>query len=423
MKLKNLFGMAAMAALVLSGCSSDEVVENFSPENAIEFGIYIGHDAQSRTAVYTTDDLKKSVEEGGGFGVFANYDGTTTAVLPNFMNNQKVTWNSTMTDPADGKTVGAWEYSPIKYWPNNTNDKVSFWAYAPYSASNTNKNVETPTFAISEGTDFVAVAEPVVSGKQAVNEKVKFEFGHMMSRIGFKVEAVIDELEHTDGDNGNNDESSDATNKPITEGTTIVVTKVTMNGALKTNGTMTWTNNDWVLSTTEAIQTKPYELDATNFADKSSNAYEETKDEDGTAYKYLEGQVATIEKKQLNNTDSYWMVIPQRVGMNIEVEYYVITEDENLATGYSCVKNTVKTSDFNFTFERGKAYDFVLHLGLTSVKFEATVSAWDETAVNDIIVNVPINTEKTESTTTPDDDTTGDNGNGDDDEKPTGGIA
>ena len=45
---------------------------------------------------------------------------------------------------------------------------------------------------------------------------------------------------------------------------------------------------------------------------------------------------------------------------------------------------------------------------MTSVKFEATVNNWNGT-VNDVIVNVPINTEKTESTTTP---TTPDSGEG-----------
>ena len=94
MKVKNLFGMAAMAALVLSGCSSDEVVENFSPENAIEFGTYVGRDAQGRASIFETADMAID-----GFGVYAYYTADKTweeykanlPETPNFMNNTKVT--------------------------------------------------------------------------------------------------------------------------------------------------------------------------------------------------------------------------------------------------------------------------------------------------------------------------------------------
>jgi len=45
---KNLFGWLAMATMLVgTGCSSDEVVNDYSPENAIQFGTYVGRDAQS----------------------------------------------------------------------------------------------------------------------------------------------------------------------------------------------------------------------------------------------------------------------------------------------------------------------------------------------------------------------------------------
>ena len=67
-----------------------------------------------------------------GFGVFAAYTGQlkyeNTTVSADFMYNQQVKWNATAS-PA------AWEYNPVKYWPNETNDYVSFFAYAPYEPS------------------------------------------------------------------------------------------------------------------------------------------------------------------------------------------------------------------------------------------------------------------------------------------------
>ncbi len=94
-----------------------------------------------------------------GFGVFAYYSANQTIKtwgawdittnpaspvainkVPNFMYNQKVTW--------DG-TLNKWDYSPVKYWPNGTDaanatgapsntateqaaQYLSFFAYAPY---------------------------------------------------------------------------------------------------------------------------------------------------------------------------------------------------------------------------------------------------------------------------------------------------
>jgi len=65
-----------------------------------------------------------------GFGVFAAYTGQlkyeNTTVSADFMYNQQVTYNN---------TANVWEYNPVKYWPNETNDYVSFFAYAPYEPS------------------------------------------------------------------------------------------------------------------------------------------------------------------------------------------------------------------------------------------------------------------------------------------------
>lgn len=93
----------------------------------------------------------------GGFGVFAYSTQNTeyaveTAVIPNFMYNQKVEKDAeegTGADDANRKNVTSWKYTPLKYWPNEyvdnavdtqtepakgvaTNGNVSFFAYAPY---------------------------------------------------------------------------------------------------------------------------------------------------------------------------------------------------------------------------------------------------------------------------------------------------
>lgn len=397
MKTNDLCGWLAMAAMLVgTGCSTDEVVNDYSPNNAIEFGTYVGRNPESRVAETTLTTLQGA---DWGFGVYAHYkvNGGTATSEPNFMNNQKVTWNT---------TTSAWEYTPVKYWPNNDGDEIIFWAYAPWNTENTSTSASAPSFKVADGTDYVA-AEPVTKSKSTVNDvddKVKFTFAHVMSKVGFKVEAIIDELEHgtpAQGQtttNGTADESTDATSNPITNKTTIVVTKVTLNGTLAQSGTMNWTNNAWTLTADQA-KSVFHELTPDNFANKNTYTYKITQEQGQEKKEYKLGQLATIEKADLNNANSYLMLVPQNVGINIEVEYSVITQDANLATGFSCVDNKIKSSDFNFNFKGGEAYSFVLHLGLTSVKLEAEVSEWDN--ATDYVVNVPLNIADDDATTTP----------------------
>ncbi|MBF6627574.1 MAG: fimbrillin family protein, partial [Proteiniphilum sp.] len=111
----------ALATITLAGCSGEEVsvIERPAETAAVLFDARMISEIQSRA---TTMDLTTLKEE--AFGVLAYYTNGynwSNASPPNFMYNQKVNWNSTK-----------WEYSPVKYWPIVPDDKVSFFAYAPY---------------------------------------------------------------------------------------------------------------------------------------------------------------------------------------------------------------------------------------------------------------------------------------------------
>lgn len=77
----------------------------------------------------------------------------------------------------------------------------------------------------------------------------------------------------------------------------------------------------------------------------------------------------------------------------VTVNFDVITEDPKLAGGQSKITSEI-TAPFKFQFHAGKSYNFVLHIGLTSVKLDATVEDWidtDHRGVEDIVVNTPSN--------------------------------
>ena len=80
MDKKFVMGIAAMAALTLVSCSSDDLdsfSDNSSKNEAISFDGYLGRSAVavngSRGSVLEIADLKKLKD---GFGVFGNYNAT-----------------------------------------------------------------------------------------------------------------------------------------------------------------------------------------------------------------------------------------------------------------------------------------------------------------------------------------------------------
>ena len=408
MKKSKLFGMAAMAAMMLGSCSTDEVVNDYSPENAIQFGTYVGRDAESRAHVIKVNELAEE-----GFGVFAYYtdesDFANTST-PNFMYNQEVKGKSS-TDGSGNTTYSTteWEYSPLKYWPNEANDKVTFFAYAPYdkndnTTNNIYLNLSENTVAgvpaittylvptnLSEQVDLLYATPIKNATKQAINGNVEFTFKHALSRIGFKVQTLIDKV-NTDetGDDGSIKEDTETSQgEELADATTITINEVKINfgSGYLSNGKLELENGTWSFDgVTPAAQT--FTLTSDNFNDFSANKINST-------------------KKQLNKDDSYIMIIPQFLNrnlndtdnaeddINIVVTYTVTTNDDNLSTP-SVVKNVMTSKDFTFNFEQGKAYNFVLHLGLSSIKLTAEVEDWkDTTEGKDYSTNVPLNTEET----------------------------
>lgn len=115
-----------MLLLAVVGCNKETGPAGLSGDRPITF------DAAA-TGTVTRAAGEVSVDaalQARSFGVFASYTGKlsyeNTTVSPDYMYNQEVTYNS---------TAHVWEYTPVKYWPNNPDDYVSFFAYSPYDAN------------------------------------------------------------------------------------------------------------------------------------------------------------------------------------------------------------------------------------------------------------------------------------------------
>ncbi|MBR5298111.1 MAG: fimbrillin family protein, partial [Parabacteroides sp.] len=200
-----IFLAGMMAAVLLSSCSQDEVIEALDMNHAIGFSTYVG----KQTKGTITDDSGTTGIQTTGFGVLASYTGQSdfSNQIPNFMYNQRVFYNS------------GWTYSPLKYWPPTGGDQISFFAYAPYDDANNDKGIvlsgndkdtdgaPTITFTVNEDptkmVDFVADVQMnqryfgddgngTDQDTDGVNEsEVKFIFKHELTRVSFN--AKVDE--------------------------------------------------------------------------------------------------------------------------------------------------------------------------------------------------------------------------------------
>lgn len=360
---KSLFtGFIALAALTMTSCSNDENMVSIPQGNAIEFGTYVGRDAQTRA--HSIETLATLAAD-GGFGVYAYYtndgDFNSDSSTPNFMKNQQVT-------STNGST---WTYAPVKYWPNEVTDKLSFFAYAPWVSAPTVAESGDPVLTFTVDTDVTKQTDLLVADastlknltKQTTDGNVQFNFKHALSRVGFKVEAVVDEV----NSQGNGDVDTDNQNKVIDGNTTVSVQEVELIGAFHTTADINMNTSAW---SDYSGTTSSYSLSYGDFVATVADG-------------------VTHEKQQLNTATEYMMIIPHAtMGVKVRVKYTVTTADANLDGDKSVVENNITSDEFAFTFDQGKAYNFVLHLGLTSVKLSADVSVWGET---DHVVNVPLN--------------------------------
>lgn len=205
-------------------CSSDDS-ENSGA--AIGFTSYM-----AQTTTRAGAEVKKEIPVGESIGVYAYYhDGVDTdadgiadvngawsdAATPNFMYNQPCT-----NEGADAALV----YAPLKYWPNEQHDKISFIAYYPYtdvlaSAEHPESPTQTgvtpllandgtgmPTFQfvvnddVTRQTDFLVsdLMPNLPNGTQAVwpssagdragltiADRVRFYFRHALAKVTLRI--------------------------------------------------------------------------------------------------------------------------------------------------------------------------------------------------------------------------------------------
>lgn len=210
--------------ICLMACSNEEpVTTTMDGMTPIAFrDAYTAQPTRS-SAAYSAE---QGIDAGQSIGVYAYYHDNTTwsaAAVPNFM------WNQQATCLEKG---GNFSYSPLKYWPNESEDKLSFMAYFPYtdvdaadpeSAESPTKTGLTPLMANSDagmpsfrftvkesaddqvdfllsellpnlpnGTSAVSPGNPDDRSTLTVTDRVRFLFHHMTSKVEFRIVAATE---------------------------------------------------------------------------------------------------------------------------------------------------------------------------------------------------------------------------------------
>lgn len=152
--------------------------------------------------------------------------------LPNFMYNQLMT-----------KSVTGWTYSPLKYWPLNADEKITFQAYAPqvtdieangdvlFVSDVTQVGFPVFTYTNNSAETDLLIAEPILNRTNA-NPAIVFTLKHAMTKASFYIQNL--------------------------SGIEITVTTVTLKA--KNTGNFTWNDEITYTSTSDVLKT--YSTDA-----------------------------------------------------------------------------------------------------------------------------------------------------------------
>lgn len=358
-------------ALVLAACGNEGPDLSEQHLRAVGFGSY-AEQFQTRGG-----ELKRAIPNGGSMGVYAYYhDGKLWATdaannQPDFMWNQQCTYNADLE---------AFVYSPLKYWPNEESDKLSFIAYYPYTNAEladdpdvpeskaatgltpllTNEGKGLPSFNFTVKDAAVNQVDLLVSdlivdlpqtrdtegdpgtafNDLSINDKVKFLFHHALAKVEFRIVADA------------------AIRKDIVKFrlSSLGITNIYKTGTLSTSYSAGTTNLSWsdqsnVQDYTFKTNTPQLLMPQTLLNTAMLNlSYNITFKSDGTSYRY-EGSTPVAE------------------------------QDYTYSNAASLQLNTMKLTDTDIpltTWEPNHHYIYTIRLRANRIDFEGEVVDWGE---------------------------------------------
>ena len=432
-----------VCATLLQGCgSNDEAGVTAVSAGVVSFSTGVGDGPWKEPTRATTgsiDDTEalKATEEGFGVIAYLTDDKTWTAAKaawetsgvagkeygtgstfprPDFMYNQPVTWNTTLS---------RWDYSPLKYWPNSTNNAtaryVSFFAYAPFvegtvigttgvtgmtweqdlrphviykvdvSGNSTDLLWANKTDATRNGEGMI-----YFEGDDELWQAVPLEFKHALSCIDVYVQRIYDEPTYS----GKKPADDDNATKLFMHQLTLTATNTAENGLFK-SGRLNLEDGTWssyadanhggiqAWQVGEVTLSYPATAFVDHLAGTQSGEPEEIRNAELEKWG-VSGSGVDEDEELLFKAGSI-MLIPQSAEIDITpaISYAMVTRGDPSdlvyspltdAAGnhYTRIVNTVQGNDIRLKLEAAKRYKLVIRIGVEHVDFiVAGIEDWD----------------------------------------------
>lgn len=347
----------ALSAIAV-GCTKSNIVDvPQGVDTPITFDIYNGKTPLTKASEVTLETLQSSSTSAPAFYVKAiKNDGSLYMEEP--------LWYATGDNLATAATeTNYWDYEGTVYWPiDNT---LTFMAYRPQMTFDP-ASPTVGTFAIAPNAadqQDLIVATPVKNAT-AASGNVKLEFKHVLSRIGFKLETVG-------------------------TGVNVEISEISFNGLFSNQGTVTLTNAPAIVSTSST--TTSYNFVTSTYTTEGKTPVSTTST--GAIYNITATPAGT---------DLYMMIIPETLKYLTDESGY--TDEHNLNGGGKCIPyitvkyklgtaaestevdlplvhnyGTTDTPKWNvWTFEAGKAYEFIFKVSIEKIEFTGEVVDWEE---------------------------------------------
>lgn len=387
MKTRSLFFLTA-TSLLLAGCAQNEIMEqNPDAKRAIGFGVYTGVQTRglitdnSETDGNTANGLKAA---GKGFGIQAYLTeadyATSLSPKAQFMDNQQVTWD---------KTPGSWTYSPVKFWPANTTEKISFFAYAPYSSTGSTHGI---TLAHATTT-----ADPILKFELQANQKNM-------------VDLVVSETKT--GENGTINQTQSTSTTAVGFNFKHVLSRVSMKA--KTSADLSATGNLTKVFITAVSIEHSNKLNSKADFNMYSHSWQTSTDYLATSYVlngYASNGILDFKNQTFGNytktasaidistdkagvalfpSNEYLFLIPvggtsgttSEGDVSVKITYDIVSKASTTSNEVSSTTDTKTAKLPAGTLAKGSAYVYTFTIGLNEIKVDVTMDQWTDTAQN-----------------------------------------
>lgn len=391
-------GFILLAALLISCAKESSVVDSpevKQPTQPAQSPIALS--AYTAQPIATTRADKDFLAEGGipngkSIGVYAYYhpgSGNTpgawsASATPNFMFNQQA------TNDAD---KDGFSYSPLKYWPNNLNDKLSFIGYYPYTddaesgETSTAKTGITPKLTIS-GTGLPSFDFTV---KENVDDQVDFLISDLLTGLPNGTSAV--------SPSSATDRSSltivDKVRLLFHHATSKVTIRISIDKDIRDDFmSMTISNLELTNIWRKGTVTPSYASSTTTI-----NVTEDTTDPEHyqTTYKIVDASVNPV----VNHLTDTYLMLPQTLAntAKINVTYSITLRSHGTVYTYDVAGNPVETDHYTYsntaslplakmkrnnsdteidTWLPNHHYVYTIRLGAERIEFTGQVVEWGD---------------------------------------------